>query len=279
MKRLIMAVEGEKKRFALLKDAFRQKGFGVKMIPVRELTLVTDAKGSRIRASSLRSFKGAIYLETPLKLTHFVEPLLDEIDRAGFYCQLKKGAYYIGSNELLQLSVLNSYNIKIPRTMIFGSLEQIKNFAEKFSYPVLLKVYRKGEKIQSVIAKDANELISLAERTQGDNAIVREYIAGEVDHCAVIGDKVFNLKRAVKEDGLNLQPLKKAISAKLSKTEEETAIQAASVCGCDVATVKMCKGFVLKVKPYVNMLVFTKKTGHSLFEEVAELFSEKLGGA
>ncbi|MCD6247162.1 MAG: hypothetical protein J7J87_01880 [Candidatus Diapherotrites archaeon] len=279
MEKLLMAVEGEKKRFTFLKDAFRQAGLDVKAITVRELTLFTNMSGSKIKNSKLGLSKiKAIYLETPLKLTQFVEPLLDEIERRGIYCQVKKNSYYIGSNELLQLSVLNEYNIKIPRTTILGNVEQIKAVAEKFSYPVLLKLYSKGEKIQSFIANDEKMLASLAERVQADNAIIREYIAGEVDHCAVIGDKVYNLKRMVKEDG-SLQPLKKALPSKLSKAEEETAIQAASVCSCDIATVKMCKGFVLKVKPYVNMVVFTKKTGENIFEEVASLFKEKVSGA
>ena len=272
MEKLIMAVEGEKKRFGLLKDAFKEKGFDVKTIHVRELTLFSDMSGSRIKNSGLALTKTkAVYLETPLELTQFVEPLLDEIERRGIYCQLKKGSFYIGSNELLQISVLNEYNIKVPRTMIVGSPEQIKAAAEKFSYPVLVKFYVKGKKIHSFIAKDEKTLLSLSEGIQADNALIRDYIVGEVDHCAVIGEKVYNLRRLVKEDG-SLQPLKKALPAKLSKAEEELAIQAASVCGCDIAMVKMCKGFVLKVKPYVNMLTFTKRTGQNLFEEVAELF-------
>lgn len=279
MEKLLMAVEGERKRFAFLKEAFKQAGFDVKMLAVRELTLFTSMAGSKIRNSKLSLSKTkAIYLETPLKLTQFVEPLLDEIERRSIYCQVKSNSYYIGSNELLQLSVLNEYNIKIPRTIILGNVEQIKAVAEKFSYPVLLKLYSKGEKMQTFIAKDEKMLTSLADGIQAENAIIRDYIAGEVDHCAVIGDKVYNLKRMVKEDG-SLQPLKKAVPAKLSKAEEETAIQAASVCGCDIATVKMCKGFVLKVKPYINMVVFTKKTGENIFEEVAMLFKEKALGA
>jgi len=275
MKNIIMAVEGEKKRFALLRQAFIEKGFSVNLIPVRGLTIFTDMSGSRVKASNLSSFSSAVYLETPLALAQFVEPLLDYIELKGLYCQVHKKAYYVASNEMLQLSVLNSYNIKIPPTRIFGNIEQIKKSADKFSYPVIVKIYKDGEKIQSMIAKSPEELVASTERAQGNNAIVRECIEGDVDYCAVIGDEVFALRRPSKDNAVALQPMKNARPIRLSKTEEETAIQAASICGCDVATVKLCRGFVLKVKPYVNMLLFTRRTGRNLFEKTAELFEER----
>ncbi|MEM4662880.1 MAG: hypothetical protein QXM75_02570 [Candidatus Diapherotrites archaeon] len=277
MKKVVLAVEGEKKRFFLLKQAFEKKGFSAKIVPVRNLTLFTDMTGSRIKITGNGFFGDAVYLETPLLLTQFVEPLLDYLESKGIYCQVHKGAYYIGSNEFLQLSVLNSYNIKMPYTRIFGNIEQIRKSRNKFSYPVIVKVYKNNEKIQSVTVRSPEALASLTERIQGDAAIVSEYIEGDIDQCAVIGDEVFAL-RCTAANPTKDQLAKKSILVKLSKTEEETAIQAASICGCDIATVKMCRGFVTKVKPYVNMVLFTKKTGTNLFEKTANLFCEKLGG-
>lgn len=278
MKKLIMAVEGERKRFALLKEAFENKGFSVKLLPVRRLTLFTDMSGSKIKVQGNGVFSGPVYLETPFMLTQFVEPLLDYIETKGFYCQVHKGAYYVGSNELLQISLLSSYGIKIPYTRIFGNIEQIIKSKQKFSYPVVVKVYKNGEKIQSMVAKSAEALTSLTERIEGDAAVVSEFIEGDIDHCAVIGDEVFTL-RSTTPDPKKARLMKNAVNVKLSKTEEETAIQAASICGCDIATVKMCRGFVTRVKPHVNMVLFSKKTGKNLFEKTAELFYRKSGGA
>ncbi|MCX8190129.1 MAG: hypothetical protein N3F05_02775 [Candidatus Diapherotrites archaeon] len=277
MKKLIMAVEGERKRFALLRNAFEQKGFSVKLLPVRRLTLFADRNGSKAKIFGNGKFDGAVYLETPFMLTQFVEPLLDYIETKGFYCQVHKGAYYVGSNELLQISLLSSYGIKIPYTRIFGNIEQIRKAKEKFSYPVVVKVYKNGEKIQSMIAKNSDALASLTERIEGDTAVVSEFIEGDIEHCAVIGEEVFAL-RSTTSDPTKVRLMKNAVNVKLSKTEEETAIQAASICGCDIATVKMCRGFVTRVKPHVNMILFTKKTGRNLFEKVAELFYKKSGG-
>jgi len=38
----------------------------------------------------------------------------------------------------------------------------------------------------------------------------------------------------------------------------------------------MCKGYVLKVKPLLKINTFNKVTGEDLYEEIADLFKQKV---
>lgn len=276
--KLLMVTKREKKKYPFLRKAFEEKGFRVKSVDIKDISLFSDRKKSRIEGPKLglKETKG-VYLEAGLKLTQFVEPLLDELERRGIYCQVKTGSHYILSNELLQITTLNNYNIQIPRTFIFKDQGKVKALAGKLSFPVLFKTFANGEKSQGFIVDSAKALLSVSDgiKHELDGIVLREFIEGNVDQCAVIGNTVFNIQRKL-ENNL-LQPIKKAVMTKISSKDRETAIHAANICGCDIATVKMCRGYVLKVKPLVNFLVYNKKTGENLFEYVAELFAEKTG--
>lgn len=276
--KLIMVTKKDKKRHPLMKQAFENAGFSVRHVDLKELSLFSDTKESRIEGPRLGvKTTSAVYLEAGLQLTQFVEPFLDELERRAIYCQVRAGSHYILSNELLQITELNNYGIRIPRTYIFKDRSRIKALAEKLSFPALLKTFSKGIKSQSFIVDSKKALLSVSDgiKHELDGVVLREFIEGDVDQCAVIGKKVYSLSR--KFDGRELQPVKKAVMAKLSTQDEETAIHAASVCGCDIATVKMCRGYVLKVKPLVNLLIYNKKTGANLFEDAAAFFAKKTG--
>ncbi|MCX6802920.1 MAG: hypothetical protein NT067_07505 [Candidatus Diapherotrites archaeon] len=203
--------------------------------------------------------------------------MLDEIERRGIYCQVKAGSHYALSNEPLQTTTLNAYAVKIPRTFVFRSQGKVKILANKLSYPALVKTFAKGEKSQRFIVDSQKSLLAMAEgvKHELDGMIVREFIEGDIDQCAVIGNKVYNIQRKF-EKGV-IQPAKKAKMSSLSSKDTETAIHAARICGCDIATVKMCKGYVLKVKPLVDFLLYNRKTGADLLADVTELFAEKTG--
>lgn len=273
---LLMVKRKEKKKFKFLREALEEKGFEVKNVNLKELSLFSQRKNSRIEGPelSLDDTKG-VYMESGLKVTQFVEPLLDELERRGVYCQVKKSSHFILSNELLQITVLNNYNVKIPRTLIFKDPGKVKTFAKKLSFPLLFKTFANGKKSQSFIVGSEKSLVSVSKgiKHELDGIVLREFIKGDIQQCAVVGKNVFALRRKFEKE--DLQPIKKASMTTVSSKDKEAAIHAANVCNCDIATVKMCKGYVLKVKPLVNYLVFNKKIGDNLFESVADLFAEK----
>ncbi|MEM0360343.1 MAG: hypothetical protein QXK06_03345 [Candidatus Diapherotrites archaeon] len=276
--KLLMVTKKARKRHPFLEKAFKEKGFEVKNVDIKEVSLFSSRGKSRIEGPKLCLKKTkAVYLEAGLKLTQFVEPLLDEIERRGIYCQVKAGSHYVLSNEPLQTTTLNSFEVRMPRTFIFRSQGKVKILANKLSYPALVKTFVKGEKTQRFIVDSPKALLSVADsvRHELDGIIVREFIEGDLDQCAVIGDKVYSIQRKFQKDAI--QPAKKAKMSSLSAKDRETAIHAARICGCDIATVKMCKGYVLKVKPLVDFVLFNKKTGADLFKDVAELFAQKTG--
>ncbi len=275
MKTLFLVLE-ETPSVKHLKRAFREKGFTIKVLDLKKLSLLSGKNGTELLNGSVDFEKiNCVFLKAGLKLTQFAEPLLDEFEKRNIYCQVKTKSNFISTNEPLQLAVLNKFNIKMPRTMVFGSPEPIKSQAEKFSYPVQFKAFRRGEKTMSMLVETERSLISIAKslRAEQDAIIVREFIEGDVDESAIIGDKVFSIRR--KFEGGILQSMKKAKSVKLSQAEKETAIHSAHICGYDIANVKMCKGYVLKVKPLLKINTFNKITGEDLYEETADLFRQK----
>jgi len=276
--KLLMAIKGDKKRHPFLKQFFEERGFSVKEFNLKEISLYSDRKSSRIEGERLGiKNTNAVYLEAGLQLTHLAEPLLDEIERRALYCQVKAGSHYVLSNELLQITTLNNYNVRMPRTFIFKDRSKLKTLSDKLSFPLLFKTFSNGTKSQSFIVKSKKSLLSVSDgiKYKIDGLLLREFISGDVDMCAVIGQKVYTLSRKFEKG--DLQPVKKAVASKLSTQDTEAAVHAAKVCGCDIATVKMCRGYVLKVKPLVDFLLFNKKTGENLFEDVAELFAEHTG--
>ncbi len=273
---LLVLKKKDKKKYPFLKSAFEEKGFTVKTADLTDLSLFSDMENSRIEGPIPKICDvGAVYFEAGLQSTSFVEPLLSEIERREIYCQVKKNSHYILSNELLQITMLNSFNIKVPRTFILRDLAKVKSVAPKLSYPVLFKVFSSGGKDQSTIVESEKALFSVSRgiKKKASGVLLREFIEGDVDQVAVIGKKVFSIQRKLEKG--ELQDLKKAQVSALSAQDKETAIQAATICGCDIATVKLCKGYVLKVKPLVNFLLYNKKTGEDLFECVAEFYREK----
>ncbi len=260
------------------KRAFKEKGLGAQILDLKKVSLSSGKKGTEILDDSLDLGKfDGVYLKAGLKLAQFAEPLLDELQRRNFYVPVKKNSHYISTNETLQLTTLNKFSVKVPRTMIFGSPEGIKAQAEKFSYPVQFKAFRKGEKTMSMLVESERSLVFLADsfRAEQDAIIVREFIEGDIDESAIIGGKVFTIRRKFEKGAL--QPIKKSQSIKLPEAEKETAIHSANICGYDIASVKMCKGYVLKVKPLMKINTFNRITGEDLYEEIADLYKQKLG--
>ncbi len=276
MNLLLLRVEKTRTQIELQKS-FEKKGFNVKTLNLKKLSLLSDRKKTELKNGDINFDKiNAVYLRAPLQINSFVEPLLDIFKEKKIYCQYKPNSYYNSSNEALQFNALNLNGIKIAKVVTFGDSNTIQSHVNKFEYPVLFKSFRKQQKSQTILVESARSLKSIAKsiRFNIDGAVIREFVEGPVEDCAVIGDKVFTIRR--KWLGDEPQKLSKGKLVKLSKTEKETAVKAAQVCGFDIATVKLAQGNVSKVRPGISYLTFSKKSGDSMFDEVADFYSKKL---
>lgn len=263
--------------FVELSRAFEEQGMKASFVDIRKMSLFAGGTRTEIFSENdvFRGFQ-AVYLSPILKLTQFTEPLSEELFERNIYCQLKPKSFYINNNELFQLITLNEFHVKIPRTIITGQKEGTIASARNLNFPIIFKVFRGGKKTFSIIVESIRSLKSIVKSVSEDvdAFLCREFVEGDVDHALVIGEKVFNIRRKWEKDAL--QKLRKGTSSKLSKEDEETAIKAARVCGCDIATIKLAQGQILKVDPKAPYLTYCKKTGEDIFEEIAKLFKEKI---
>jgi hypothetical protein len=275
----ILLVSPSKEELKHLKEAFKDKGMVADAVELSSISLLSKRGGTVIKGlkSKLDKYDG-VYLHSKLKLTPFVEPLLEEFENRGIYCQVGVESHYICNNQALQLAYLTAGKCNLPKTMVFGNTEDIEGRADEFSYPVIFKAFVEEEKTLSVIVESQRSLKSVASGIYGevDMAIVREFIEAPLDVAIVMGDKVFNVRRELVAS--ELEPLKNAKPLKLSKLEHEAAIHAASVCKCDVALVKISNAHVLRVTPEFSLKSFSKLLGQDLYEELASFFKIKLGG-
>jgi len=263
-----------------LRQAFLEKGFEkVDFMLISKLNLVSRGGKTQIVNDGIKiSDYDVVYLRAKLKLTPFIEPLLDELKEEGIYTQSRPGSYYINSNEALQLAALNSKSLPITKSVVVAEPKMVKDSTEKFNYPIIFKSYKGNRKIQSILVESPRSLLYLTKsiKMDLDAVVVREFEESDLIQCAVIGEKVFAVRR--RWNGIEIEKLGKGIGYCLSDSEKYTATMAAWACGCEVATVKLSNGFVTDVIPDINFSIFWKKTGANIYAEVAELFSKRAKG-
>ncbi len=262
-----------------LEKAFKEEGFSkVEYLNIARLNLITKRGKTYVKDSGLKiEDYDAVYMRVKLTLAPFVEPLMDELSDKKIYTQIKKGSYYINSNESLQIITLSQEGVKIAKTAIVANPGLLKGMVEEFSYPVIFKSFKGLEKTQAIVLESRKQLASLVKSFKGsvDSAILREFIEAPLHQCAVIGDNVFCIERRMNDDGL--EPLAKGRFVKLSMEEKANAINAARVCGCDIATVKMADGNVTEVIPDINFHAFNKKFSEDFYSVVAKTFAKNIG--
>ncbi len=277
---ILILTGGKDRATNALKQAFSHKGFSrVDSLSISKLNLVSRGGKTKIVNGGLRiEDYDAVYLRAGLKLTAFVEPLLDELKNEHIYVQVRRGAYYVNGNEALQLSALNGKGIPIAKTVLAGNPKLIKDSIEKFRYPVIMKSFVGQKKIQTIIIETPRSLRSFTKsfKMELDAVVLREFEDSDLVQCAVIGGKVFAIKR--RWNGTELERLSKGIAYSPSDSEKVTAIQAARACKCEIATVKLSKGLVTGVLPEINFVVFNRKTGENLYESVASFFHDRASG-
>ena len=265
--------------FKAFKQAFHEQGFKVGYANIKRVSLFSKTGKTEIRHPVIHCDSyDAVYLTPVLKLKQFIEPLLLEFQDLGIYAQFNPDSFYINDNEALQTVLLNSYNVKMGKTVLIGQPSKMISATRTFSYPILLKLFKNQRKNFSLLVESQRSLRSLSKSLAPDlDAIfLKEFIEGDVDHCLVIGDRVYAIRR--KWDGEQVVPLNKGQMTKLSKLDADTAIQAARICGCDIATVKMSKGYVIKVDSEIDLTSFSNKIGLNFYNEIAKMYAEKLNG-
>ncbi|MDO8428537.1 MAG: hypothetical protein Q7S92_04970 [Candidatus Diapherotrites archaeon] len=276
MKVLILMTEKDF-HFKAFKQAFHEQGFKVGYANIKRVSLFSKTGKTEIRHPVIHfDSYDAVYLTPALQLKQFIEPLLLELQDLGIYAQFNPNSFYINDNEALQAVLLNSFNVKLGKTILVGQPTKIIPATRHMSYPVLLKLFKNQKKNFSLLVESQRSLQSLSKSLDPDldAVFVKEFIEGDIDHCLVIGEKVYAIRR--KWDGEQVVHLNKGQMTKLSKIDSDTAIQAAQICGCDIATVKLCKGYVIKVDSHVDIQAFNKKIGLNFYAEVAKLYFEKI---
>lgn len=268
------------KTISRLAEAFKRNGFSrAEFVNAKFLTLVsksgkTFAAGGRHDLSSFDS----VLLLLDLSLAPFVEPLLEELWKQKIFCNVEVGAYYLNSNEILQIVELAGSGCKTTRSVSGASAESIRDSVRQLHYPVVFKSFAANKKTQTIIIESERSLLSILKgiKIPLDGVLAKELIDADLVECTVVGEKVFGLLRMW--NGVEIAPLAKARPAILTEWEKERAILAAKTCKCNIATVKMSKGFVTRVAPKIWFQEFRQKLGVDLYDEVAMHYRNVLGG-
>jgi len=259
-----------------IKKEFELAGIESTYLNIGKLNLLSRENQTIVKNQGIEvSDFDAIFLKTSLKLTPFVEPLLDEIQKMGIFVQIKPGAYYLNANDGLQEMVLSA-KVRTPKAFILANPKKTRGLVKLLKYPVVFKTFVGLKKTQSIIVESPRSLQSIAKsiKIETDEVILKEFIEGDLLECAVIGEKVLCIKRKWKKN--ELQNLENGTIAKLGENDRKTAIAAMNACGSEIGTVKICKGFVIDVSLDIKWNVFCKKTKKNLYREVAEFYLKKV---
>lgn len=257
---------------------FRAKGFETKYIRILKIGLVSRHRASFIKALGENLPKcDAVFLQCRPSLAPFVEPLLEGFASRKIYCNSRLGSYYIGMNEPYKFVTLAARGAEISGLLVTGSAGSIEGISKREKYPVLVKALLGNSVQQSMVVANAKDLNFFMKSIQGkmDAFMVHEYGFGDVVTCAVIGERVFAIRRRVLPSG-TAADLKKGKLYKLSDSEHDAAVAAAGVCGYDIAQVEMVNGKIFDVTAGVKWSVFGAVCSENMEEHVAQFFSEKL---
>jgi hypothetical protein len=273
----LLVIAERKKHIEPFLPAFESNGFEVNYLRILKISLVSKHRATLIKSLGKNIPKyDAVFLHARASLAPFVEPLLEEFSSRKIYSNSMPGSYYIGMNEPFKFTTLALGNVPIPDIMIAGSSGGIKAISRKGRYPLMVKALAGKAVQQKVVVNNAKEFEVFLESTQDnvDAFILHEYDACDVITCAVIGEKVFAVKRKLLSGGVS--ELKKGKIYKLSDAEKGAAIKAAQTCGYDIAQIEMSNGKILDVRPNVNWKVLSEICSENLEEHVARFFAEKL---
>jgi len=272
----ILVIAEKKQKAQPFIEAIREKGSVVKYIRVSKITLVSKQNETLIKVMGQEiPIYDAVFIQVRASLAPFIEPLLDEFQNQQIYTTAKKGAYFIAHNEPYQFVTLSTAEIPSPRTFSSGSVKNIEKISKKISYPLMAKTFIGKKAQQALIVNNSKELNIFIKsiKTEIDGFMLREYIEADAISCAVIGRKVYAIRRKNQEG--TIAELNEGESYKVTENEEKTALAAAHAGGFDIARVDLAKGRVVKIDPVIPIEEFNKICSERLEEHVANFLIEK----
>lgn len=268
------------KSISRLAEAFKRQGFSkAEFVNAKLLTLLS--KGGKTFAASgkndLLRFDSVLLL-LDLELAQFAEPLVEELEKQSIFCNVHPDAYYFYANEILQVVELARAGCKTTRGISGAGVESIRGSVWRLHYPVVFKSFSGNKKTQTIIIESERSLVSILKsiKVPLDGVLVKEMIDADLVECAVIGNAVFGLLR--RWNGVEIATLAKSRPAVLTDWEKERALLAARALRCNIATVKMSKGFVTGVRPKIEFSEFNQKLGIDLYDETARYYRSMLEG-
>jgi glutathione synthase/RimK-type ligase-like ATP-grasp enzyme len=267
----------EKKKIAdPFVDAINAKGHTAKYTRISKLILVSKKNETLIKVKDheLPQYD-AVFLQVRSTLAPFVEPLLEELEETGYYTTAKRGSYYIAMNEPYQFVNLALNGVPSPKTITSGSAKNIEKVSKKISYPLITKSFIGKNAQQALIVENSKELNAFISsiKAEVDGFMLRQFIEEDIISCAVIGKKVFAIKRKYKD--ATLEEIKSGKTYRLSESEEKTAIKAVEASQLDIARVDLCKGKVVKIDPLVPWNDFDNICSENIEDFVADYLIEK----
>lgn len=257
--------------------AFEEKGFEARFLSFSQINLISKHKNTLIKAKGENIPRyDAVFMQARLNLAPFIEPLMDELIHQNIYANCRPGSYYTCSNEPYEFVALALGHVDTIKTFSVGTPAGIESIAKKVTFPVMIKSFVGTEAQQALVVNSEKELVLFSKsiKKDMDGFIVREFINDDVVTCAVIGDKVFAVKRKLVDRAASKISEGKQYS--LSDNESETATKAALVCGYDIAQVDIVDGKVIHVQPRISWNAFNKVTSEQLESHVAQFYADKV---
>lgn len=247
----ILILAEKKKKVQNLLNALNESK-NTTYLRLSKVVLVSKNNRTRIKAfgTELEEYD-AIYIQARTSLSPFIEPLLEEIEQIGNYTNIKKGSYYIGENEPYLTVVLSQAEIPIPKSISTGSVKNIESIAKKIQYPLIIKTFfiKKPQQVLLVNSQRELKLFIKSIKTEIDGFLIREFIQGDIISCAVIGEKIFPVKR--KSSQTNSKEIEQGKKYKLNQKEREIILKTLKTIGYDIARIDLVKGKIIKVEPII----------------------------
>lgn len=226
-------IEAGKKHF--------EKMLGVPLEGVR--TVYTD-EGTKLmyNKTDLCEFD-AVYLRLLGGDLMYGEHIPEVLENNGVYTQLQSDSLAIASNKFHMMKILSEGNLPIPKSSYTLSTKETERAAENIGYPAVIKIIS-GYGGKGVMKADSKSDIGPITDTLTlfeQDICLQEFIEnpGEDIRVVVVGEETYSYKRVGGEEEFrsNISAGGNRVKVDLSEDMENAAINAAKLCGLDIAGV------------------------------------------